>query len=267
MSFSVKGIVSGVYERGVSDKVINIITEDRGRLSVLVKGGKKAGSRMTSLSQLFTYADYEIDEKKGLYILRDGSLIRSFYEKINEVRSFALASYLCQVANDLSDEGEDSSQLLSLLVNTVYLINEGKKELELVKAVFELRAASDAGYRPDISSCAYCGELPRDGMFLDIVGGECFCESCLHRRHDKTRRELASMEDVHEATEISFLSDSVLSAVGYVMDAPIKRAFAFDLSDDESKRSFCSFSESYLLSHTEHEYSTLDFYKTVSKDF
>ena len=60
MTFVADGIITRINELGASDKLVNIITPDRGRIGVMVKGGKSPNSTLTAVSQLFTYGNFEI---------------------------------------------------------------------------------------------------------------------------------------------------------------------------------------------------------------
>ena len=70
MEFATNGVITRVYDVGASAKMLNIITADHGRIGVMVKGGRSPSSKMRSISQLFTYANFEISQKGNLYCLR-----------------------------------------------------------------------------------------------------------------------------------------------------------------------------------------------------
>jgi len=69
MQFAANGIVTRVYDVGASDKMLNIITSDRGRIGVMVKGGRSPSSKLRAISQLYTYANFEISQKGNIYWL------------------------------------------------------------------------------------------------------------------------------------------------------------------------------------------------------
>ena len=52
MAFATDGVVTRIIDVGVSDKLLYIITPDRGRIAVMVKGGRSPSSKMRSISQL-----------------------------------------------------------------------------------------------------------------------------------------------------------------------------------------------------------------------
>ena len=106
MTFATDGLITRVIDVGASDKLVNIITHSRGRIGVMVKGGRSPNSKLTAISQLFTYGNFEIYEKNSMYWLRGGSITNSFYNLSTDVSKVALAAYLCDLANELTDEDE-----------------------------------------------------------------------------------------------------------------------------------------------------------------
>ena len=107
MTFATDGLITRIHEVGASDKLVNIVTPDRGRIGVMVKGGRSPNSKLTPISQLFTYGNFEIYEKNSMYWLRGGSILRSFYELSIDIERIAVATYLCDLANELTDADEE----------------------------------------------------------------------------------------------------------------------------------------------------------------
>ena len=112
MLITTDGLVTRSYEAGVNDRLIHIVTPERGRLAVMVKGGRSGSNKYAAIIQPFTYGNFELYQKGDMYWLRGGSVLTAFYELSCDVTRMALAAYLCDVASDMTDEGEDASELL-----------------------------------------------------------------------------------------------------------------------------------------------------------
>lgn len=262
MLFATDGLVTRCYESGNSDKVINIITPE-GRIAVIVKGAKSPTSKTAAISQTFTYGNFEIYEKNSTYWLRGGSVINPFYDISGDITRVALASYLCELANELTDENEECRELLRLLLNSLYLIGRGKKELSLIKAVFELRCMYLSGYAPEVSGCAYCREPLRENMYLDVSGGKLVCSECLLSRADKKINISKEFDYSEHRSTLCQLTPSVTAALRYALYSPDERAFAFEIKDADELEKFGAAAEAYVLEHIERGFPTLDFYKSV----
>ncbi len=264
MEFATVGVVTRVIDVGASDKLLSIITPDRGRIGVMVKGGRSPSSKNRSVSQLFTYAELEISKKKGMYWLRGGSVIAPFYGLSTDITKIALATYLCELANELTDEeGEGSERIMKLLLNSMYLIAKGEKEQRSVKAVFELRAAAMEGYCPELASCAYCKEVFPTYAYIDVMGGILMCSECLSKRNGKQAVISKEFEDVPSASILCGLSPSALAAFRYIVTAPQGKEFSFELSDADECVELYKAAESYILNHLGRTFESLDFYKSV----
>ncbi len=262
MTFAIDGVITRIHELAAGDKLIHIITPDRGRLGVMVKGSRTPGSKLSPLSQPFTYGNFEIYQKNNMYWLRGGEAHNSFYALSSSIEKLALATYLCDIAEELTDEDEPCEELLRLLLNSFHLISEGKKDLRQIKAVFEFRAAIVSGYLPELSCCVYCGTAQSELMYLDVMGGRLICSDCLAKRGQKQGKQ-GFFDDINEASVLCGMPPSVPAALRYIAEAPQNRIFSFAIRDDSELDELSRTAEAYLLNHLGRSFDSLDFYKTV----
>lgn len=264
MPFATDGLVTRVVDVGVSDKLLYIITPEHGRVAVMVKGGRSPNSKNTPISQLFTYGNFEINKSNSMYWLRGGSVLNPFYDLSSDIVKVSLASYLCDIANELTDEDdEDSDGILRLLLNSLYLIGRGEKDTRIIKAVFELRVAALAGYCPELAHCAYCRAIYSDYMYLDVMGGKLICTDCIEKRNGKELDISVEFEDVPHSSILCGMSPSALAAVRFIISAPPSRCFSFELRDGDELNELTRTAESYLLNHLERGFESLQFYKAI----
>ena len=263
MVFAADGIITKVINVGVSDKLINIITPEKGRIGVMVKGGRSPAGKYTSLTQLFTYGNFEISEKNGMYWLRGGSIIDPFYNLSSDISRVALAAYLCDLANEMTDEDGESEEIMRLLLNSLFLIGQDKKPQALIKSVFELRAAAISGYLPELSGCVYCdGEVP-ELTYLDVMGGRLVCSDCLAKRNAKKIPKSTDFDDLVETSILCGMSPSTLTALRYIVSVEANKMFSFALKGETELNELSRATETYILSHLGRSFDSLDFYKTV----
>lgn len=261
MDFVADGLITRIYEVGVSDKLVNIITADRGRIGVMVKGSRSLKGKLTSLSQLFIHGNFEITRKNGMYWLCGGSINNTFYNLTTDITKLSLATYFCDIANELTDEDEPCSELLRLLLNSLYILEKGDKNQAIIKAAFELRAAAISGYLPELSSCVYCHEFLSEMMYLDVMGGRLICSDCLFKKGSGNIAKV--VDDIAESSVLCGLTDSALTALRYIVSAPSNRIFSFEIKDDDDLRDLTRATEAYLLNHLGRNFDSLDFYKAI----
>jgi DNA repair protein RecO (recombination protein O) len=264
MEFATNGVITRVYDVGASDKMLNIITADRGRIGVMVKGGRSPSSKMRSISQLFTYANFEISQKGNLYWLRAGSVINPFYDLSIDITRVSLASYLCDLANELTDEGGEDDSIMRLLLNSLYLVGRGEKDQRLVKSVFEMRAAAISGYCPNLDYCESCEEENAQLTYFDVTNGSLICSDCLNKRGQIVKKNLSlTYDDIRERNVLVPLTPASRSAIRFAIGMPAEKIFSFNLSEADDLKTFSKACEEYLLYHLGHGFDSLDLYYTI----
>ena len=256
------GVVIRARQTGDHDVLLTILTAEMGRISVLSKGSKSLKGEQRAISQLFTHANFEVYQKGDLYILKGGTPLHTFYQISDDVVSYSLASYLCSLAYELTDEGEAAGAMTRLLLNALYSISNRLHGEDTVKAAFELRAAILSGFTPDLSGCTVCGTDTAEELYLDVMNGSILCAACLRERSGKAKG-VGTYDDIREAEVLQPITPSVLAAIRYVATAPLARLFSFEIKEEDELLAFVGCAERYVLSHLGHGFDTLDFYRVM----
>lgn len=270
MLITVNGLITRSYPSGDHDCIVHMITEDRGRLAVMVKGGNsKRGAHTAACTQLFTYGNYELYIGNGgdMYWYRGGSILNSFYNLSASLSRMALAAYLCDVASEFTEKdvgGPETESLLRMLLNSLYTLDKGKKSPSIVKSVFELRIMAMMGYQPNLIGCSVCGEGYPDESYFDIMNGCLICSDCQAKRNRLGGELISREEELGERRIVCPVSSSVLAALRYALTAPDQKIFSFALKDSEEERALERVAEAFLLNHLERDFETLHFYRSVS---
>ena len=259
MQYAVDGLVIRVSEAGENDKRLVLLTPDRGRISVLAKGARSLRSKYMHATPLFTYGNYEISERGGAAWLSGASVIEPFHGLQEDIERLALASYLVDVAHELSGQDEPAEDLLRLCLNLLFALAHDQKPKELIKAVFEFRVMSEAGYLPDLSGCRICGKQRAAYMYLDVMGGGLTCAECLHSLE---ARPVPTEDEARVETILSPLGSAALAVARYIAEVPCEKLLSFSL-EDAAIHELGRMSETYLLNHLERSFPSLDFYKKL----
>lgn len=262
---SIDGIVVRVRDMANHDRYLSLLTAERGRITLLSKGSHSLKGSQTAVSQLYTYGNFEFYRRGSFYILKSGSPIHPFYALSMDIDRLNLAAYLCDVAYELTDEGEEAEEMLRLLLNALYAISTDRYPQPIIKAAFELRAAVISGYAPDLSACSFCGCRDSETLYLDVMNGALLCSECLQSRGKQAKHD-SVYDDVREAEILSLLTPAACAALRYVAEAPIARIFSFELKDDEDCQLFSVCAQTYLLSHLGRGFDSLNFYHAMRQD-
>ena len=261
MKKTVDGLVLRETPVGEHDKLLTVLTSE-GQMWMTAKGARSMHSKVMPLCRLFTYANFEYYEKGDRRWVSGGSVNDSFFGLNNDLEGFALASYLLQIALEITGEGVPGEDVLRMTLNTLYMIEKRGKPYEQIKGVYQCFAAKVSGFEADLSGCGECGTESEGELWLDVMNGRLLCSECLRKRSGNLPMP---EEDAYRARNILLPVDaSTVAGMRYVYGAPLSRIFAFSLAE-ESLRSFDKISETYLLNHLERGFDALEFYHSVSQ--
>lgn len=265
MVFTTDGLVIRETSVGEHDKILTLLTPQHGQLSVSAKGAKSIKSKFLSTAKLFTYGNFEIYKKGDYHYLRDASLIEPFFRLSDDILKMSLASYLCELAKDITAEDVSSVDILRMTLNSFYAISRDLAPLPIIKGVYEIRAAAHSGFMPDLHFCAVCGADKQEYPYLDITNGRLLCKKCRDRiENERMMRKKGEFDDLdYENYKVIRITGSVLAALRYAISAPPERMFSFELSDKHEVSIFSNVTEQYVLYHLERGFYTLDFYKSL----
>ena len=244
MYLTTPGLVLRVTDYNDKDALLTLLTPQQGKLTVKARGLRRKNSPLIAPCQLLAYGEYTLFEYKGQYTVNEAHSLELFQGLRRDLCKLSLGTYFAQVSEVLSQEDLPNPELLSLVLNSLYAIDKLGKAETMVKAAFELRAASLAGYTPDLFGCHVCGS--QEPAYFDISGGALLCENC---RGSAVGIRLP-------------LNTAVLEAMRYIVYCDGKKLFSFQIGQ-EALEQLSGITESYLTTQLERGFSTLDFYKSL----
>ena len=250
---------------GESDKLLTVLTADKGKILICAKGVRSLKSKNASLCHAFTYANFEYYEKNGMYWLASGEVKEHFLGLGSPLEALALAAYVADVADELSGENFSDTTLLRLLLNTLYAIENSLRPYPLIKGAFEFFAAAHAGFAPDLSACEKCGKgiEDTDKMVLDVMNGALLCSECIADKKLPLTNEIAEYDRFETKNILLPLTPEVVMAIRYAVSANLKRLYSFALTKESDLSLFSEAGETYLQNHLERGFETLSFYHDV----
>ena len=258
--FKQNGLVISERDLGENDKILTVLTEKYGKLPVIAKGAKSVRNRHLPSTQLFCYASFGLRKKGNFYYVVDSDLIENYYEIRNDLLKLSLASFICDVINDVTQEGNNDDEILRLTLNMLYAISKDIKPLEVIRATFEVRLASELGFSPDMSACCICNEKSNRTYYFDIIDGVIICKECKNKVSFQVEENAFTEKGLNKP--LCILSQAVVDTFNFIINARQERILSFSLEDTEWTSFFVS-AEKYLLNHLERGFFSLDFYKSM----
>lgn len=244
MTFKTKGLILKEQSVGERDKLVTVLTEDRGTLRAFVRGGKAVKSKKGAATGKFCYAALTLREAKDSFVVDEAEPIELFFKLRESIEKLALAEYFLELGYTFSPEEENAKDNLKVILNSLYfLCNDTYKPTQL-KAITELRLLTLAGYAPNLVACEHCGAFETDTMYFDMQEGLLYCENCA------------------PATAPFSLPLGIVNAMRHIVFSENKSLYAFQM-DDGQLDELSYITETYLLRQTERKFKTLDFYRSV----
>ncbi len=242
MSLNTDGLIIREKSAGEQNKTVTVLTRDAGIIRAYVYGAKKLGSKTGAATQLFAFSELGFKENRGSYIIEAGKPKEVFFNLRNDVKKIALAQYFAELSEALAPENENAEEYLRLVLNSLKILSDSKKDERLVKSVFELTILSLSGYMPNIVACEKCGKYEDEYMFFDTANGNIFCQKC-------------GVFGIK-------VPIAVISAVRHILLCDRQKIFSFSLNET-SLQALSDLTEKYTLATLQRKFKTLEFYHMI----
>lgn len=246
MYLTTRGLVLREAKYKESDKILTILTETDGKISAKARGVQRTRSKIAAASQLLSFSDFTFFDSRGKWTINEAESLEQFRALRGDIELLALGSYIAELLEAVANENVPEPEILQLGLNALYALSNRLCPPAQVKAAFELRLMSLAGYRPQLDECAGCGRREPESGRLFPEHGELFCPEC---------RAVGGLR----------MDRSVIDAMRYILDADPRRVFAFRLPETEL-RALGGVTEAYALYELDRAFGSLDYYKKLRKD-
>lgn len=257
------GLVIKDMPYGENDRLLTVLTADNGQIMLTAKGARSLKSKTMPLCRLFVYANFEYYEKNGRRWLSSGSVNEGFYGISEDIQGFSLASYIVQLAAEISGEGVPAREVLRMTLNALYAIEKKIRPYDQIKSVYEIFAACESGVAPALDACRSCGAAEAESWWLDVMNGSVCCAKCFS---DKSAgAPIPEFDRLMTHNIFAPLDSAALAAWRYVSSCDAKKVLSFEIKDAESMRLLSGATEKYVTNHLERGFDTLDFYHAVKE--
>ncbi len=239
-----RGLVIRQSNYGEADRILTIFTGELGIVRVVAKGVRKYKSHQGAAAQLLCFGQFTLCRGKNLYTLRGAAQTESFYRIGASAEKLALAAYLCELTQGFVAEGVCEPEILRLLLNTLYILADKDRPLQLIKAVYELRLSALAGFAAQSGKCVCCG-TDTGLVYFSARQGGVLCGACLDA--DRGARKI---------------SDAARFALDYILCQPPERIFAFEASQGVLFELY-ALAEDFVCAHVEKAILSLSYFKNL----
>jgi DNA repair protein RecO (recombination protein O) len=173
------GVVLRTHKLGEADRIITLLTRDRGLVRAVAKGIRKTTSRFGGRLEPFMHVDLQLAEGRSLDIITQVETIDAFARDLGgNYAAYTAGTAMLETAERLVHDGEPAVQQLQLLVGALRaLTTPDDRAPGLILDSYQLRALAVAGYAPTFDGCARCGRAGPHRDFHAPSGGM-LCHTC-----------------------------------------------------------------------------------------
>ncbi len=157
------GIVIKKVNVGEADRILTVLTQDRGKIRMIAKGVRRPKAKLTGFTDMFHYNDFVLAEGRNLDIMTSATTVERFVKDGMQLERIGLMYYLCELVNSLMEETQEVPGSFELLRETLQYIKTHDSSSDLVRGYFEMRMLLLLGYSPELYKCVVGGQKVREG--------------------------------------------------------------------------------------------------------
>ncbi len=165
-------VVVRTYKLGEADRIVHLVTEQRGKVRAVAKGVRKTKSRFGARLEPTRHVAVQLYEGRELDTITQAESIDHFGTIRADLDRLARAVNMLEAADQLSQEREPNPRLYQMLLGALRSLDA--HDAPLVVAGFYLKALALEGFRPEVDGCVACGRTD-DLVALDLEEGGVLC--------------------------------------------------------------------------------------------
>ncbi len=208
-------------KQGESSKIVILYTRNHGKLHIIIKGSRQLKSRHWGVMEPFSHSNVLLyyRSNRDLHYLKEADSIHSFSRIHAHLGKLTLAAIPCEILMKAEEQDHPNHQAFDLLLETLSTLDARDSGLRHIIRAFEWHYLVQSGFKPNISSCEYCGRTaPSNHNYFALDKGTITCSDC---------------GVVSEQTLT--LSDTALDYLRWLDQIPIKQSYRAKLSSQRSR--------------------------------
>ncbi len=163
---------------GEADRIMTLFTSQRGKLDVVAKGIRRAGSHLAGRLEFGNECEFGMHRGRSLDVVVSAEIVRTHWQHLVDPERYAVASLAAELIDAFCEPDlalPDVYVLLSGMLETVARVDDPKGLLPR----FSLRLLDVLGLAPPTESCVRCASpLTSGASWLDAEMGGLIDAAC-----------------------------------------------------------------------------------------
>ncbi len=162
---------------GEADRILMLLSEDRGKFAAIVKGARRGRSRFVGNTLPFNLLKAMFFTGKSMDTLSQAELGHSFTMLREDLMKLAYASFWVELVDGFVAERVEVKEVFQFLL-AAFLTLEQTPQPALLNLAFEIGLLNYLGYQPELCLCVDCGKLIGAESFFSAQAGGVLCGGC-----------------------------------------------------------------------------------------
>ena len=178
MDITVKGIVLKTQDYKDSDKLLTILTLEKGKILVKARGVKKAKSKFKAFCQSFCFAEFELVSGNGGYILTGVNEIENFYNLTADIEKFSFAFCVLELLDKICMENQEYVKVFVEALKCLQQMSYSNLNSKFCLIKFFINVLYYEGFNINLNKCTCCKTPLVSSLYFDFNKGEILCSAC-----------------------------------------------------------------------------------------
>jgi DNA repair protein RecO (recombination protein O) len=178
-SFETEAVVLRSIRYGEADRILHLYTEQRGRVGAMAKGVRRVKTRFGGRLEPLFRVNLILHEGRGDLCTVTSAETVAAHPRLRERReSLERATQACDAVLRLLDSEEPNRPAYNLLCRELALLDSEPAAATRSQALaFRLKLLLAAGFAPELTACASCGDRDHLAAYSASAGGV-VCPGC-----------------------------------------------------------------------------------------
>ena len=175
-----EGIVLRRVDYAETDRVLTVLTREHGKLGVIARGVRKAGSRLAPHTDLFARSTMQLAGGRGHLEVLTQAARSGPVPPQGDARRATCAALCAELADAVLEPDHPlDPELFDLVATALVDCADPARDPRAAMAWFARRMIDRLGYAPELRVCANCGrELDEEPHPFSAAGGGLLCPRC-----------------------------------------------------------------------------------------